>query len=70
MPSQRNSTVYLTDTHKSECLHRFGLTDLILCEVCRECRTRTARRVLSELSQFEMYNIGGEALAIAAARNL
>lgn len=48
----------------------FGLTDLILCEILQGIRadsgfTRTRR----DLSRFEIFSTGGEALAIAAARN-
>ena len=49
---------------------RFGLTDLILCEILQGVPDEnTARRVLRELSLFEIYNTGGEDIAVAAARN-
>jgi hypothetical protein len=49
---------------------RFGLTDLILCEILQGVPDEnTARRVLRELSLFEIYNTGGEDMAAAAARN-
>jgi len=49
---------------------RFGLTDLILCEILQGVQNdNAARRVLRELSLFEIYNTGGEELAVAAARN-
>ena len=49
---------------------RFGLTDLILCEILQGVPDEnTARRVLRELSLFEIYNTGGEEMAVAAARN-
>jgi predicted nucleic acid-binding protein len=49
---------------------RFGLTDLILCEILQGVPDEnTARRVLRELSLFEIYNTGGEDMAVAAARN-
>jgi predicted nucleic acid-binding protein len=49
---------------------RFGLTDLILCEILQGLRDEHAsKRVLSELRQFELFETGGEELAVAAARN-
>jgi len=49
---------------------RFGLTDLILCEVLQGIRDeRTFTRVLRELRRFEVFDTGGQELAIAAARN-
>src|SRR5215813_5370447 len=49
---------------------RFGLTDLILCEILQGVQNETvAKQVLRELSLFEIYNTGGEGLASAAARN-
>src|SRR6516162_9632758 len=49
---------------------RFGLTDLILCEILQGLHNdNVARRVLRELSLFEIYTTGGEDLAVAAARN-
>ncbi len=49
---------------------RFGLTDLILCEVLQGLRGEQAfKRVLHELRKFELFETGGEGLAIAAARN-
>jgi predicted nucleic acid-binding protein len=49
---------------------RFGLTDLILCEILQGVPDEnTARQVLRELSLFEIYHTGGEDLAVAAARN-
>jgi len=49
---------------------RFGLTDLILCEVLQGIRDERAfRRVLRELRRFEVFDTGGQGLAIAAARN-
>jgi predicted nucleic acid-binding protein len=49
---------------------RFGLTDLILCEILQGVQSENAaRQVLRELSLFEIYNTGGESLAVAAARN-
>jgi predicted nucleic acid-binding protein len=49
---------------------RFGLTDLILCEILQGVRDEnSARRVLRELSLFEVYDTGGEDMAVAAARN-
>ena len=49
---------------------RFGLTDLILCEILQGVQNENAaRQVLRELSLFEIYNTGGEGLAVAATRN-
>jgi len=49
---------------------RFGLTDLSLCEILQGLRDEHAsKRVLSELRQFELFETGGEELAVAAARN-
>jgi predicted nucleic acid-binding protein len=49
---------------------RLGLTDLILCEVLQGVRgEREFSQVRSELERFELFKIGGEELAIAAARN-
>lgn len=46
---------------------RFGLTDLILCEILQGVPDEnTARRVLRELSLFEIYNTGGEDMVVAA----
>ena len=49
---------------------RFGLTDLILCETLQGVRDeKDFHRVLRELRKFEVFETGGEELAIAAARN-
>jgi predicted nucleic acid-binding protein len=49
---------------------RLGLTDLNLCEVLQGVADESmAREVLRELSLFEIYDIGGKELAVAAARN-
>ena len=49
---------------------RFGLTDLILCEVLQGIRDERAfTRVLHELRRFEVFDTGGQELAMAAARN-
>lgn len=49
---------------------RFGLTDLILCEILQGVPDdNSSRRVHRELSRFEIYDTGGEDLAVAAARN-
>ena len=49
---------------------RFGLTDLILCEILQGLRDEQAsRRVLREVRRFELFESGGEELAVAAARN-
>jgi predicted nucleic acid-binding protein len=49
---------------------RLGLTDLILCEILQGIgRDSTFTRVRRDLSRFEVFDTGGEALAVAAARN-
>jgi hypothetical protein len=49
---------------------RFGLTDLILCEVLQGVRDRSAFvQVREELLNFHVFATGGQDLAIAAARN-
>lgn len=49
---------------------RFGLTDLILCEVLQGIGDeKSFTRVLRELRKFEMFETGGEELAIESARN-
>lgn len=49
---------------------RFGLTDLILCEILQGVANESmARQVFRELSLFEIYDTGGRELAVAAARN-
>ena len=49
---------------------RFGLTDLILCEILQGLRDEhSSNRVLRELRRFELFESGGEELAVAAARN-
>ena len=49
---------------------RFGLTDLILCEVLQGIGDeKTFTRVLHELHKFEVFETRGEALAVAAARS-
>jgi hypothetical protein len=49
---------------------RLGLTDLILCEVLEGVRDEQEfGLVQSELERFELFETGGEELAIAAARN-
>ena len=49
---------------------RFGLTDLILCEVLQGVADEAiARQVLRQLSLFQIYDTGGEDLAVATARN-
>lgn len=48
----------------------FGLTDLILCEVLQGIREEHAfTRVLRELRKFEVFDTGGQELAVTAARN-
>ena len=49
---------------------RLGLTDLILCEILQGVVVdSTFTRVRRDLSKFEVFDTGGEALAVAAARN-
>jgi predicted nucleic acid-binding protein len=49
---------------------RFGLTDLILCETLQGLGDEnTFKRVLRELRKFEVFETGGQELAIEAARN-
>ena len=49
---------------------RFGLTDLILCEILQGLRDEhSSNRVLRELRRFELFESGGEELGVAAARN-
>ncbi len=49
---------------------RFGLTDLILCEVLQGVRSDSAFvQLRRELSRFEVFDTGGEALAVASAQN-
>jgi predicted nucleic acid-binding protein len=49
---------------------RLGLPDLILCEILRGIRgNSTFKRVRRDLSKFEIFNTGGEQLAVASAQN-
>jgi predicted nucleic acid-binding protein len=49
---------------------RLGLTDLILCEILQGIREDLAfEDVLRVLSNFEVFDSGGEALAVFSARN-
>ena len=49
---------------------RLGLTDLILCEVLQGVRDdRRFEEVRGELFRLEIFQTGGAALAVAAARN-
>jgi len=49
---------------------RLGLTDLILCEVLQGIRgDSTFKRVRRDLSRVEVFDTGGEALAVASAQN-
>lgn len=51
-------------------LRRFGLTDLILCEVLQGVGDEGSFvRVLRELQRFELFETGGKELAVEAARN-
>src|ERR1700722_10664718 len=49
---------------------RFGLTDLILCETLQGIGDQnTFTRILRELRKFEIFETGGEELAVDTARN-
>jgi predicted nucleic acid-binding protein len=49
---------------------RFGLTDIILCEVLQGIRDeKVFKRVQAELLKFRVFHTGGTALALAAAQN-
>jgi predicted nucleic acid-binding protein len=49
---------------------RLGLTDIILCEVLQGVRSDTAfMQVRRELSQFQLFDTGGNELAVRAAQN-
>ena len=49
---------------------RLGLTDLILCEVLQGIRSDSDfKRVVREMATFEIFDSGGEALAVASAQN-
>jgi predicted nucleic acid-binding protein len=49
---------------------RFGLTDLILCEVLQGIREQGVfTRVRTDLLRFEVFQTGGTELAVAAAQN-
>jgi predicted nucleic acid-binding protein len=49
---------------------RLGLTDLILCEILQGIRADPDfTRVRRDLSRFEVFDTGGEALAVASAKN-
>jgi predicted nucleic acid-binding protein len=51
-------------------LQRLGLTDLILCEVLQGIRERsTFHRVRTNLLKFQIFETGGNELAVAAAQN-
>ena len=67
----RGTTTKETSWFERELKHRrFGLTDLILCEILQGVADESmARQVQDELSLFEIYDTGGEELAVAAARN-
>jgi predicted nucleic acid-binding protein len=49
---------------------RFGLTDLILCEILQGVRDeQEARETHRELSKFEIFETGGVELAVTAAQH-
>ncbi len=51
-------------------VQRLGLTDLILCEVLQGIREQsTFNRVRADLLEFQIFEAGGNELAVAAAEN-
>jgi predicted nucleic acid-binding protein len=51
-------------------VQRLGLTDLILCEVLQGIREQsTFDRVRTDLLEFQIFETGGNELAVAAAKN-
>jgi predicted nucleic acid-binding protein len=49
---------------------RLGLTDLIFCEILQGiCADSDFTRVRRNLSRFEVFDTGGEVLAVASAQN-
>lgn len=49
---------------------RLGLTDLILCEILQGIRTESAfSQIRRDLSRFEVFDTGGEVLAVTSAKN-
>lgn len=64
---QNRETEYLDREVKRQ---RFGLTDLILCETLQGIKDQQSfESVLRKLYEFEIFETGGTALAIEAARN-
>jgi predicted nucleic acid-binding protein len=64
---QNRETEYLDRELKRQ---RFGLTDLILCETLQGIKDQQSfETVLRKLYEFEVFETGGTALAIEAARN-
>jgi predicted nucleic acid-binding protein len=64
---QNNETDYF---YRELGRQRFGLTDLILCETLQGVGDENAfTRLLRELRKFEVFETGGQQLAIATARN-
>ena len=56
--------------HREVARQRFGLTDLILCEILQGISDeKSFTRVLQELRKFELFETGGADLAIETARN-
>jgi len=65
--TRNNETDYFD---REVALQRFGLTDLILCEILQGIGDEKAfLRVLHELRKFELFGTGGARLAIEAAKN-
>jgi predicted nucleic acid-binding protein len=49
---------------------RFGLTDIILCELLQGVRQdRLFRELQNEMERFEIFSTGGKELAVASARS-
>jgi predicted nucleic acid-binding protein len=68
LAGRRNAETNYLDSELSR--QRFGLTDLILCETLQGVRDeKTFERVLRDLRKFEVFETGGEELALAAAQN-
>jgi len=64
---QNSETEYLDREVKRQ---RLGLTDLILCETLQGIKDQQSfESVLRKLYEFEVFETGGTALAIEAARN-
>jgi predicted nucleic acid-binding protein len=68
LAGRRNAETDYFDRELSR--QRFGLTDLILCETLQGVLDEMDfARVLRDLQRFDVFETGGEELAIEAARN-